>query len=500
MKIQFTNNASSSLASSISAYDTIINLAGGSGVLFPDCMGTGDHFFATIIGGPGQIEIVEVNSRSNDTLYVAQRGADGTTAQAFDAGAVVELRVTRAAISEVRDYALPLDTTDANTPTPNWGAAAYAFFDPTIGRMVYSPSVNAYAQGNMYMLTAEGGVTHAASPLSTPYSAKTISELLGTPGGSMATFQAGYDTGGDSLNAGLHTNASPFATGATVSIQGYDSSGGSATAASISATADSMYMGLRGSVSTTGATVQPGFVAQLPSQSYMNNNGFYSYEQWCSAMPGGEIQNFSYYTFSGTYADPTSAGSVSAPLGAVVVGNTNNTPALYWRRPDTGNFVQLGGGSRGWKFLKPDTYTANIIGNGPAWNQTPSSPTTYVTIPDGATACVAEVAFEGRVGYVSGVPGAVSLNGYVSLNFNGNYTSADFMLDGRFTDSMDSRQASNTRTLVQTNVVSGGPMLEISPTASVTCPPGNASWTLQCRITLYWYTADMMYMPTNYMG
>lgn len=499
MKIQFTNNASSSLASSISAYDTIINLAGGSGVLFPDCMGTGDHFFATIIGGPGQIEIVEVNSRSNDTLYVAQRGADGTTAQAFDAGAVVELRVTRAAISEVRDYALPLDTTDANTPTPNWGAAAYAFYDPVNGRMMYSPSVNAYAQGNMYMLTAEGGVTHAASPLSTPYQAKTFSELTGMPWGSTATFQAGYDTAGYSLNAGLHALTSSFATSAMVGTQGLADGLTGAVDAAVGATTDYQGFGVQALGHAASLGVEVGFKARLPTQSYMNNAGVYSFEQWCSAMPANEIGNFSYYTFSGTSADP-STGGVNVPLGAVIVGNTMNTPALYWRKPDTGNFVQLGGGGGGWKFLKPDTYTCTIVGNGPAWGQTPNNPTTYVSVPAGATAFVAEVAFEGRVGYVSGVPGTASLNGYVSLNCSGNYAGADFMLDGYFTDSMDSRQASNTRTLVQTGVISGGPMLEISPTASVTCPPGNASWTLQCRITLYWYTADMMYMPMNYMG
>lgn len=93
----FKNNASGSLASSIGTTDTLLALATGHGARFPTPSG-GDHFQLTLVGldvngNEASWEIVRCTARSNDSLTVV-RAQEGTSAQAWPAGARVELRVT----------------------------------------------------------------------------------------------------------------------------------------------------------------------------------------------------------------------------------------------------------------------------------------------------------------------------------------------------------------------------------------------------------------------
>ena len=99
MAIKFSNNASGTLAASITAAATSITLTTGQGALFP-AMSAGDYFFATLVDSSNNLEIVRVNARSSDTLTVV-RGQDGTTARTYAAGDKVELRVTAAALTAV---------------------------------------------------------------------------------------------------------------------------------------------------------------------------------------------------------------------------------------------------------------------------------------------------------------------------------------------------------------------------------------------------------------
>jgi hypothetical protein len=93
--IQFTNNASTTLASSITSSATSLTVAAATGTLFPTLAGS-QFFYCTLINAAGTVlEIVKVTARSTDTFTIV-RAQDGTTAQAFVAGDKVELRIVAA--------------------------------------------------------------------------------------------------------------------------------------------------------------------------------------------------------------------------------------------------------------------------------------------------------------------------------------------------------------------------------------------------------------------
>lgn len=94
MGVKFKNNAASTLDSAISAADVGLVVAFGDGTLFP-AAGSGDYFYMTIQTSVDDTthEIVKVTARSGDSMTIV-RAQEGTTARAFTAGALCELRVT----------------------------------------------------------------------------------------------------------------------------------------------------------------------------------------------------------------------------------------------------------------------------------------------------------------------------------------------------------------------------------------------------------------------
>lgn len=90
----FTDNAFSTLASSIGSGATSISLATGEGARFPSPSG-GDYFDLTLTqaGSETQWEIVRCTARSSDTLTVT-RGQEGTSALGWTAGDKAEIRIT----------------------------------------------------------------------------------------------------------------------------------------------------------------------------------------------------------------------------------------------------------------------------------------------------------------------------------------------------------------------------------------------------------------------
>jgi len=89
----FTNNAATTLASSILVGATSLTVASGTGALFPTLAG-GAYFYCTLSNTAATtIEIVKVTARSTDTFTIV-RAQDNTTASAFSAGDKVELRLT----------------------------------------------------------------------------------------------------------------------------------------------------------------------------------------------------------------------------------------------------------------------------------------------------------------------------------------------------------------------------------------------------------------------
>ena len=116
--IQFTNNAATLLASSITSGDTSLTVSAATGSLFPTLAG-GQYFYCTLTNAAATvIEIVKVTARSTDTFTIV-RAQDGTSASAFSAGEKVELRLVAV---ELQNFP-QLDST-------NTFAAAQTFTSP----------------------------------------------------------------------------------------------------------------------------------------------------------------------------------------------------------------------------------------------------------------------------------------------------------------------------------------------------------------------------------
>ena len=99
MPVLFSNNASATLASSISTAATSITVSTGMGALFP-ALTAGNYFYATLTDSSNNLEIVKVTARTSDVLTVA-RGQDGTVARAYAAADKIELRITAAVMNNI---------------------------------------------------------------------------------------------------------------------------------------------------------------------------------------------------------------------------------------------------------------------------------------------------------------------------------------------------------------------------------------------------------------
>jgi len=84
--ILWSNNAKTTIAGSIAADATTVNLASGAGALFPNPT-DGDYFLLTFVDAATKLisEIVKVTARSTDALTIV-RAQEGTAARAWTAG------------------------------------------------------------------------------------------------------------------------------------------------------------------------------------------------------------------------------------------------------------------------------------------------------------------------------------------------------------------------------------------------------------------------------
>lgn len=105
MGLKLSNNAISRLASGIAAGDLSLTVTAGEGARFP-VLGVGDYFPATIRRrSDDELEIVRVTARSSDTFTI-ERAREDTTALAFIAGDIIELRLTVATFDDIIEPAL----------------------------------------------------------------------------------------------------------------------------------------------------------------------------------------------------------------------------------------------------------------------------------------------------------------------------------------------------------------------------------------------------------
>jgi hypothetical protein len=98
-----TNNASTTLLSSLNATDTTLVVAAGTGAEFPNPP-AGDYFYLTLSNIAGDDEIVKVTNRNNDTMTVV-RGQDNTVARVWLPGDFAQLRIVAAAFNDAFGWA-----------------------------------------------------------------------------------------------------------------------------------------------------------------------------------------------------------------------------------------------------------------------------------------------------------------------------------------------------------------------------------------------------------
>lgn len=105
----WTNNASSLLASGITAGSTTVTVTAGQGALFP-AISSGQYSVGTLEDTSGNIEVVFITGRTTDTMTIT-RAQENTTALSFASGSRFELRVTAGVLATL------LQKTGADTLT-----------------------------------------------------------------------------------------------------------------------------------------------------------------------------------------------------------------------------------------------------------------------------------------------------------------------------------------------------------------------------------------------
>lgn len=119
MNFLFSNTATATLASSVTAAATTIQLNSGAGSQFP-APAASAVFHATLADVSGNTEIVRVTARATDTLTVV-RAQEGTSARNFAAGSRFELRLTAESLASFAQLDSPDFEGEPTAPTPTAG-------------------------------------------------------------------------------------------------------------------------------------------------------------------------------------------------------------------------------------------------------------------------------------------------------------------------------------------------------------------------------------------
>jgi len=129
MAVKFTNNAKTTLASSLTNVATSASVVDGS--VFPT-LGAGEYFYCTFDDGSNN-EIVKVTARSGNTLTIV-RGVDNTTARAFSSGDAAELRATAGLLTDIQENiaAKSANQTVYNTTTASSATSYDIGIDPSV--------------------------------------------------------------------------------------------------------------------------------------------------------------------------------------------------------------------------------------------------------------------------------------------------------------------------------------------------------------------------------
>jgi len=196
MAIKWTNNASTTLASAISAVTTTITVASSGGSLFPS-LGVDDYFYATLSDSSNNLEIVKVTARVGDVMTVV-RGQDGTAGTAYVGGDKFELRPTAAGLG--------------------------ISFDKSGDTITGPSSVVVNSSSTAFRITQTGGgnalvVEDASNPDGTPFvidtNGRVLTGVLSAPG---SVFGGGYNPQVQVWGVGPATSSQSFASFNTAGI------------------------------------------------------------------------------------------------------------------------------------------------------------------------------------------------------------------------------------------------------------------------------------------
>lgn len=164
MALLLANNVSTTLSVSCAPTDAQLVLASGAGAVFPSPNpATNDYFYATMQTTGGALEIVKVAGRSGDTLTSVTRGVDGTTAQTFAAGTVVEIRIVSQLIRDVNGWQAQLGANNGIAQLNNTGQVPAAQLSATIlesvlGTSYYVPQSEVGVASGVASLNSSGYV------------------------------------------------------------------------------------------------------------------------------------------------------------------------------------------------------------------------------------------------------------------------------------------------------------------------------------------------------
>jgi len=191
----FTNNAATTLASSILVGATSLTVASATGGLFPNPTG-GQYFYCTLQNTAGTVvEIVKVTARSTDTFTIV-RAQDNTTASAFASGDKVELRATAADLNNfaqldstntfalAQTFSSPIAATSGGTSQSTYttGDIVYASGTNTLSKLAIGTTGQALTvSGGVPAWAAAGGSTSLTTTSFTATAGQTSFTVSYTP-------------------------------------------------------------------------------------------------------------------------------------------------------------------------------------------------------------------------------------------------------------------------------------------------------------------------------
>lgn len=179
----FSNNASSSLATSLSASDTAA-VVSSAWSKFPSPTG-GNYFLATLVlldanGAESAWEVVKCTSRSTSVLTIV-RGQEGTTALAWPTGTRIELRTTAGTLDSFTDTAQAAAAAPVQSVAGKTGTVTLANGDVGLG------NVDNTSDANKPVSTAQQTALNGKENTGTAAAAVAAHEAAGDPHPQYAT-------------------------------------------------------------------------------------------------------------------------------------------------------------------------------------------------------------------------------------------------------------------------------------------------------------------------